>query len=59
MGDLILIGYYGIYSAFMKLVNDLSNRYGVSKKDLIEAIAKNAYVPGDEEKIEDLAKSLS
>lgn len=59
MGDLILIGYYGIYSAFMKLVNDLSSTYGVSKKDLIEGIAKNAYVPGDEEKIEDLAKSLS
>lgn len=59
MGDLILIGYYGIYSAFMKLVNDLSSSYEVSKKDLIEGIAKNAYVPGDEEKIEDLAKSLS
>lgn len=59
MGDLILIGYYGIYSAFMKNVNDLSDKYGVSKKDLIENISKKRYVPGDEEKIESLAKSLS
>lgn len=58
MGDLILIGYYGIYSAFMKIVNNLVDRYGVNKKDLIESIAKNGYVPGDEEKIENLAKSL-
>ena len=59
MGDLILIAYYGIYSAFMKNVNDLSSSYGVSKKDLIENIAKNGFVPGDEEKIENLAKNLS
>lgn len=58
MGDLILIGYYGIYSAFINLVNDLTKKYQVSKKELIENIAKNAFVPGDEEKIEDLAKSL-
>lgn len=59
MEDLILIGYYGIYSAFMKNVKDLAEKYQISKKDLIENIAKNAYVPGDEEKIENLAKSLA
>ncbi len=58
MGDLILIGYYGIYSAFMKIVNDLSAKHGISKKNLIENIAKNAFVPGDEEKIEQLAIKL-
>ena len=55
---MILIGYYGIYSAFMKNVSDLSDKYGVSKKYLIANIAKNRYVPGDEEKIESLAKML-
>lgn len=59
MEDLILIGYYGIYSAFMKNVKDLSDKYQISKKDLIENIAKNGYVPGDEEKIEKLAKALA
>ncbi|MDU2353031.1 MAG: hypothetical protein E7D92_00280 [Anaerococcus sp.] len=58
MRDMILIGYYGIYSAFMKNVSDLSDKYGVSKKYLIANIAKNRYVPGDEEKIESLAKML-
>lgn len=59
MGDLILIGYYGIYSAFINLVNKLSEKYNVSKKVLIEEIAANGFVPGDEEKIENLAKTLS
>ncbi len=59
MGDLILIGYYGIYSAFINLVNKLSEKYEVSKKVLIEQIAAKGFVPGDEEKIENLAKTLS
>lgn len=58
MGDLILIGYYGIYSAFISLVNKLTEKYKVSKKELIEQIANRGFVPGDEEKIEKLAKSL-
>lgn len=59
MGDLILIGYYGIYSAFISLVNKLTEKYKLSKKELIEEIAAKGFVPGDEEKIENLAKTLS
>lgn len=59
MTDQILIGYYGIYSAFMKSVNKIESTYGVDKKILIEKIAEAALVPGDETKIEELAKSLA
>lgn len=58
IGDLILIGHYGIYSTFIKLVNKLSKKYKVNKKEFIEKIAENEFVPGDEKKIEDLAISM-
>ena len=57
--DSIYVGYYGIYSSFMKLSRQISNKYGIKNNELIKVIAEKGYVPGDEEKIEQLGKQLS
>lgn len=53
-----LIGYTGIYSAFLNQVKNLSKKYKLNSLDLMKEIAKESLTPGDEERIDEIAKNL-
>lgn len=56
--DSLMAGYTGVYSTFAKAVKMTSDKYSISSRRLLEEISKQNLVPGQEEKIEEIAKSI-
>lgn len=56
--DPLMIGYTGVYSTFMKIVKKVSKKLGLDYRILLKEVAKNGILPGQEDKIEILARKL-
>jgi len=54
----LIVGYYGIYSAFERNINEISKKYNINPVLLTEKVAKENLVPGQEYIIEQIAKYI-
>lgn len=56
--DTLIIGYSGVYSTFINLAKNLSQEYDISYRELLNYAATKNLIPGEEEKLIDLAVNL-
>lgn len=57
--DIIMIGYSGIYSTFMKVAKEVSQNYNVDYKKLVIQAGQEGLLPGEEKQLIEIAKQTT
>ncbi len=56
--DVLMLGYAGTYSSFMKPARIAAEKYGADYKSILLEASKQKLVAGDEEQLDEIAKNL-